>query len=726
MPPSKGPSTSRPPSPWWQLYEGQDSEDVDSQKSSDSKLKKCHSFRNLFPSAKLHSKLLRKSLSTRYWTRCDVRITAAFLAAWFICILVVSYLSPPAFLPPASFAMWIGSSWERVGVDCRKAVSELSMQTTPTHVSPPLSELSWALPFSCSGGKPMGSHTARLSLLTQLKTAPVTLPHEITHHSVDESGKISHHNAVLQVDNGPLVTVVVPFRNDALTLNASIQSLLVQSYTHIEVILVDDGSQDGSSEIASVLADADSRVKVLKSPFPRNSGKFVAVNYGMVNGRGRLITFQDADDVSHPARLEAQVRFLERFHGVMYVSPLCVRISNNLLLLDNRGVVQRESLAAAMFRRSLLNEIGYFDSVHSLADEEFLRRVVKGYGHRASKQVVVRDRKHLTQVPLYYDFVSDETAAYEYQHATGHTAQHATGHAAGRSFSTNELASYSSAFTEWHERSESPFVEFPMRNRPFGVAAGVHGVTSQFSGQKVIASMATCRRRMDVLHQALDTLVPQVDRLYVYLNDFKQSELPASAKYDNVIYFDAPLGDISDNGKIYPLHLTEPYSFRSVYKDAYVFTVDDDVLYPRDYVTRMILKIEEEKRQAVFGVHCVWLQKNQTRYYEGRRVRSFYRDLPTDANVHVLGTGTTAWHHSLLPHLTVQSFPVPGMADIWLAVDAVHRNIPLKCVGREHSWLQHIETNNSIWTDHSKGGRSDRVQTEALKELYPGYFAWFS
>ena len=48
---------------------------------------------------------------------------------------------------------------------------------------------------------------------------------------------------------------------------------------------------------------------------------------------------------------------------------------------------------------------------------------------------------------------------------------------------------------------------------------------ASFYGQKVIGSMATCRRRMDVLHKALDALAPQTDRIYVYLNDVKQSEV---------------------------------------------------------------------------------------------------------------------------------------------------------------------------------------------------------
>lgn len=677
---------------------------------------KRHDLKSLIPNARRRPIEFHKSLSHRLWTRFDVRLTVVFLIAWFTISLVVSSRSPS--IPPGNFAQWINvyQSSRQVDVDCRKALIDLGIQTTSTDASPPHRELLRALPFSCSPGEPMESHTARDVLLTQLYDAPVTQPHEITHHKADEHGKISHsnfqNNDLLKVGKGPFVTVVVPFRNDALTLNASVYSLFAQTYAHMEIILVNDGSQDGSDEIADVLDKSDSRLKILRSPFPSGSGKFVSTNYGMVNGRGSLITFQNADDISHPARIEAQVRFLERFKDVMYVSPLFVRVSNNLLILNNDGVIQRKSLAASMFRRRMLNEIGYFDSVYSSADEEFYQRVAKVYGHKGCQQVVVRDRKHLTQVPLYYDFVSDTIAANEYQN--------------GQSSSSTRnpsSSSYSKAFTEWHAKSikSPPFVGFPMRKRPFDVLNSQR-VRTQVSDQKVIASMATCRRRMDVLHETLDTLVSQVDTLYVYLNDFKQSELPASAKYPNVIYLDAPLGDIKDNGKIYPLELTEPYSFRSIYGDAYVFTVDDDILYPRDYVTRMILKIEEQKRQSIFGVHCVWLQKNQTRYYVGRRAQSFYRDLPENEDVHVLGTGTAAWHYSLLPHLNVKAFPVPGMADIWLAVEAVGRNIPLTCVAREHNWLKRVMTNNSIWNDHSAGGRTDRVQTQALKGLYPGYF----
>ena len=76
------------------------------------------------------------------------------------------------------------------------------------------------------------------------------------------------------------------------------------------------------------------------------SGPYVAKNYGILHARGRYIAFQDSDDVSHPSRIETQVRFLEYYDGTVYVTSNYVRLSPNLAILSNRGDVQRTSLQA--------------------------------------------------------------------------------------------------------------------------------------------------------------------------------------------------------------------------------------------------------------------------------------------------------------------------------------------------------------------------------------------
>lgn len=81
----------------------------------------------------------------------------------------------------------------------------------------------------------------------------------------------------------------------------------------------------------------------------------------------------------------------------------------------------------------------------------------------------------------------------------------------------------------------------------------------------------------------------------------------------NVEVLQGYAGNIQDNGKFYAVDKID--------KSSYVFTVDDDIIYPKDYVRRMITKVEEYGRKAVVGVHCVTLTKEQQRYYDAPKRR---------------------------------------------------------------------------------------------------------
>jgi hypothetical protein len=92
----------------------------------------------------------------------------------------------------------------------------------------------------------------------------------------------------------PLLSVVVPVYNNEPYLPTTLDSLLSQSVWDVEVIVVDDGSQDGSAAVAERYARRDARVRVLRQP---NSGVSIARNNAIPECRGRFLTFADGDDV---------------------------------------------------------------------------------------------------------------------------------------------------------------------------------------------------------------------------------------------------------------------------------------------------------------------------------------------------------------------------------------------------------------------------------------------
>lgn len=104
-----------------------------------------------------------------------------------------------------------------------------------------------------------------------------------------------------------LVNIIVPVYNTGEYLAPCIESLTSQTYSNLEIILVDDGSTDGSGAVCDEFAHRDSRVKVIHQ---KNAGVSAARNAGLENASGTYLTFVDADDGLVPHGLETALRYL--------------------------------------------------------------------------------------------------------------------------------------------------------------------------------------------------------------------------------------------------------------------------------------------------------------------------------------------------------------------------------------------------------------------------------
>jgi glycosyltransferase involved in cell wall biosynthesis len=129
------------------------------------------------------------------------------------------------------------------------------------------------------------------------------------------------------------VTVGIPFLNARATLADAVRSVLAQTYTDWELLLVDDGSTDGSVEIAANIRDP--RVRLVSDGV--NRGLPDRLNQIAALARGRYCARMDADDLMHPRRLEEQVRFLEANPGVDLVDTATFTIDESSEPLGVRG-----------------------------------------------------------------------------------------------------------------------------------------------------------------------------------------------------------------------------------------------------------------------------------------------------------------------------------------------------------------------------------------------------
>ena len=110
----------------------------------------------------------------------------------------------------------------------------------------------------------------------------------------------------MEID-GPLVSVVIPAFNAARTIQETLQSVTQQSYTHLDVIVIDDGSTDETAAIATLYGKTDARFRVISKS---NEGVASARNAGIREAKGQFIAFIDADDLWHPTKIEKQLKAL--------------------------------------------------------------------------------------------------------------------------------------------------------------------------------------------------------------------------------------------------------------------------------------------------------------------------------------------------------------------------------------------------------------------------------
>jgi glycosyltransferase involved in cell wall biosynthesis len=117
----------------------------------------------------------------------------------------------------------------------------------------------------------------------------------------------------------PLVSVIVPAFNAAAFIERTLASALSQTYKHLEVIVVDDGSEDETCPVVEAVAARDARVSLLKQS---NQGVAAARNRAIAASRGAFIAPLDADDLWFPEKIEWQVRRLQQADssvGLVYV-----------------------------------------------------------------------------------------------------------------------------------------------------------------------------------------------------------------------------------------------------------------------------------------------------------------------------------------------------------------------------------------------------------------------
>jgi glycosyltransferase involved in cell wall biosynthesis len=143
----------------------------------------------------------------------------------------------------------------------------------------------------------------------------------------------------------PQVSVVIPAYNSAQTVTATVQSVLGQTVSDLEAIVVDDGSSDNTVEV--VQAIDDSRVRVVRQA---NAGAAAARNTGVESATGEWVALLDADDLWLPNKLERQLAVLEADPSALAVHSGVYFVDDDLKVLYVRPCTQPEDLLLTYLR----------------------------------------------------------------------------------------------------------------------------------------------------------------------------------------------------------------------------------------------------------------------------------------------------------------------------------------------------------------------------------------
>ena len=171
----------------------------------------------------------------------------------------------------------------------------------------------------------------------------------------------------------PLVSVVMAVYNGEDYLAEAIDSMLAQTLSDFELLIVDDGSQDNSAQIVRSYQNRDGRIRFFQ--LERNMGVADARNHAIAQAMGKYTTFMDCDDISLPERLEKQVAFLRANSNVEAVGTSGQAVSETLAPLFDLCMPQHHAIIVldmfigvglifntTMLRTDLLKAVGAYDA----------------------------------------------------------------------------------------------------------------------------------------------------------------------------------------------------------------------------------------------------------------------------------------------------------------------------------------------------------------------------
>jgi len=215
----------------------------------------------------------------------------------------------------------------------------------------------------------------------------------------------------MQHNVSPALSVLLPFHQETAWLSEAVESILDQTFRDFELILVDSMAKPAASKVAHELSRRDERIRIVEAKVP---GIASALNVGLHHSKSKWIARMDADDRSHPQRLEKQLSYLEQNPDVGVVScqtsthPDCstgegmeafMQWQNGIIDHDshlrNRFIESPIAHPTVLFRRSLIDSFGRYTTGEVPEDYElWLRWMSRGVRFHKLPEPLLNWRDH--------------------------------------------------------------------------------------------------------------------------------------------------------------------------------------------------------------------------------------------------------------------------------------------------------------------------------------------
>lgn len=399
------------------------------------------------------------------------------------------------------------------------------------------------------------------------------------------------------------VTVVFPVYNGADTIMNALRSVQEQTWSNLEIIVADDASTDKTCDIVKEMAKSDPRITLLE--LRDNRGAYVARNAGMEAATGEYVMVHDADDWSHPQKIEYQLNYLRKTKGALAVLSRWTRLRPNLFVEGywrlNKNLFSRNQ-SSFLLPRALLAELGPWDNVRAGADNEFSWRFVTRYGEEA---LVETD----PELPMSFGLVRDGSL-------TRQSATHL------RTYFHGLRKDYRRTFRRWQQ--SIPSEELAMPN--LGTASRKYpapqhilpivGETRQFE-QVFIADFSDIAHKIERILPAITRATEQSDSVGIFHWPDYETESDAN--------FHPEIGALIDSYKVEQISawqevktkdliLADPYLAHYVLEGIPEFGADKLKVLCQFAGSEEAVFDERRRRmptraelEALFGVQCEWV-----------------------------------------------------------------------------------------------------------------------